>query len=248
VVEVELIDNVRAVSGSENGQMEISLNSSYNAQAGSSIILQHRVTNPQATGDAQIRVGINGIDTATGSITYGVAGSGVLGYGVDLTIRSVGSTETASVMLPYHIQSTFNESTGTGVVYIPTAGLKSGQLYQISLGLTAASPLADMGDNRTVDTRFRAVNRSVSIDQVTLSQSRVTVSGRTTLAPGSLLTVEAAKTSGEVLFANLEIARPDGNRTWAAEVPLPDLPPGTNVTIRVYNNDEVLVRTTATVS
>jgi hypothetical protein len=248
VVDVELTDDIKTISGSEDGSVQVDLNSSYDVQAGSSVILQHQVTNPSTTGDARVRVGINGIETATGSITYGVAGSGVLGYGVDLTIRSVGSAETVPMVFPYHIQSSFNESTGTGVVYIPTTGLEPGRLYQASLSLTAASPLAEMNNNRTIDTRFRVVDRSVTIDQITLSRSRASVAGRTTLAPGSVLTVEASKTSGEVLFANLEIARPDGNRTWTAEVPLPDVPPGTNVTIRVYNDDEVLVRTTATVS
>jgi hypothetical protein len=247
-VEVELTDDVERVSLGESGRVQIGLNGSYTAQADSSVILQYRATNPPTTGDFRVRVGINGIETATGSITYGVAGSGVLGHGVDLTIRSVGSTEAVSTVLPYHIQSSFNRSTGTGVIYIPTAGLETGRLYEASVSLTAASPLVEVNDEQTVTTRFRVTNRSVSIDQIRLSQSRVSVAGRTTLAPGSLLNVEAAKTSGDVLFANLEIARPDGNRTWTAEVPLPDLPPGTNVTIRVYNNDEVLVRATATVS
>ncbi len=107
--------------------------------------------------------------------------------------------------------------------------------YEASFTVTDANPYVAEGEEERVSAAFNAVERAAAFDAeepISVPPGETTVSGTTTVAPGTVLTVSAVGDGGD---AFVESAQPvvEADGTWSAAMDFSGADPGTAVTLEV---------------
>jgi len=121
--------------------------------------------------------------------------------------------------------------------------LAVGTEYEATFSITDASPYVSAGERESVSTRFSVVERSAEVtvegDELSLPAGEATVSGTTTVAPGTQITVSAWGPSSSP-FQQVDRPTVADDGTWAAAFDFGDLTPGTVVSITVLDLSPVV--------
>ncbi|WP_435181634.1 BGTF surface domain-containing protein [Halorussus sp. AFM4] len=121
---------------------------------------------------------------------------------------------------------------------VDSNALEPNATYRATFNLTAANPYIEPGNETSLVTNFTVVPRNASFDRPIRvpSASGATISGDSTLAPGTELTVEAANVDQNP-FLKRQTATVSEDGTWEATFDFSDVPAGTNFTVSLAELD-----------
>jgi hypothetical protein len=137
-----------------------------------------------------------------------------------------------------------DESGDQFFVVIDSDRLEEDAQYRANFTISGDNPYVSEQNATSLVTNFTVVNRSVSFEQpVEVSAGEATISGDSTLAPGTELNVEAANT-GQSPFLKRQTATVSEDGTWEASFDFSDVEPNTNFTVSI---DEPSANATGTV-
>ena len=188
-----------------------------------------------------------------------VQASGLYGYvqnmsdlnnnetGLSMTLTDTGGLNVPPTEVPLDRgQLVIDEAGDQFFVVIDSDRLEAGTEYRANFTISAANPYVDEGNATSLVTNFTVVERSTSFDQPVEvpASSDATVSGTSTLAPGTELTIEAFNT-GRNPFLERQTATVSDDGTWEATFDLSNVPSNTSFTVTV---DDPQARTTGVVS
>jgi hypothetical protein len=166
--------------------------------------------------------------------------------GLSLTLTDLGgmNVEPTEVQLDRGRFFADNETDQYFLVF-DTNALEQDARYQANFTVSGANPYVE-ADNGTSDvTNFTVVESNASFDQPieVPASSDATISGSSTVAPGTELTVEASNTADNP-FLQRGTATVEEDGTWEVTLDLSDVPEGTNFTVSV---DDPAANATGTV-
>ncbi|WP_135825333.1 DUF7827 domain-containing protein [Halorussus ruber] len=105
--------------------------------------------------------------------------------------------------------------------------------YTANFTISDANPYVEAGNGASLTTNFSVVERNVSFDRpINVSAGEATISGTSTLAPGTELNVEIANT-GRNPFLRRSTATVQGDGTWETSFDLSEVPEGTNFSVSI---------------
>ena len=123
---------------------------------------------------------------------------------------------------------------------IDTASLSVGATYEAAFAVTDANPYVPDGERETASTSFTVVDRSASFDaegeDLTVPPIEVKLSGTTTVAPGTFLTVQVASTE-EIHLREAVETTVEEDGTWSAAVDFSGYVPGMTFVVTVVELD-----------
>ncbi|WP_225335125.1 BGTF surface domain-containing protein [Halomicrobium urmianum] len=157
-------------------------------------------------------------------------------YGYDLTVEEADVINRPPEEVPLEAITLVTDAENDRFFAVVDSGrLEVEQPYRATFTITDDNPYVADGEEESVSAVFRAVERSATIDAeepVSIPPESVTVSGTTTVAPGTTLTVAATGEGGD---AFLLTARPtvEADGSWSASMDFSDAEPGTPVTVEV---------------
>lgn len=159
-----------------------------------SLYVRVPMTNPSAEGSDTVNLVLNDEITHTGEIAYGVAGTGSLGYGVDLQVRAGNQ----SVINPVAaVTMHYNDTANRLHVAQPTTQFSEGR-YRHSLRLLDAYPY---GNRSWASAEFNVTSPRATIQvqnrsQATTGRHQLQLRIETNLAPGRNLRIHIADDTG----------------------------------------------------
>ncbi|WP_128478716.1 DUF7827 domain-containing protein [Halorussus pelagicus] len=137
-----------------------------------------------------------------------------------------------------------DESNNQFFVVFDSERLEEGARYQANFTISGDNPYVTEQNATSLVTNFTVVTRSASFDRpVEVPAGQATISGDSTLAPGSELNVEAVNT-GQSPFLKRQGATVAEDGTWEASFDFSDVEPNTSFRVSI---DEPSVRTTGVV-
>lgn len=114
-------------------------------------------------------------------------------------------------------------------VAVDSSDLKVDETYETVFALTDANPYVPSGEREEVSAQLTVVERSAAFDAdepIRVPPDEATLSGTTTVAPGTTVTVSARGT-GEDRFMEQTSVTVDDDGTWSATLDFSDIEPGT---------------------
>ena len=124
---------VASVRTSTDGRRTVYLDRSISVESSDTLVAENAVTNPDMTGNADVRVEVGSDYEETGSVLYGLAGSGTLGHGIDLRIRNVdGGSRIVAPLAPLEVDYDSTENCLHAIV--DSDDLEKGS-YEVSLDI-----------------------------------------------------------------------------------------------------------------
>ncbi|WP_135854166.1 DUF7827 domain-containing protein [Halorussus salinus] len=187
-----------------------------------------------------------------------VQASGLYGYvqnmsdlnnnqtGVSMTLTNTGGLNVPPTEVPLNRgRLVVDESGNQFFLVIDSDRLEEGAQYSANFTISSANPYVEEGNGTSLVSNFTVVNRSTSFDQPVQvpASSDATVSGTSTLAPGTELNIEAFNT-GRNPFLKRQTATVSEEGTWEATFDFSDVPTNTSVTMTI---DEPRARVTGVV-
>ncbi|WP_226022780.1 cupredoxin domain-containing protein [Halomicrobium salinisoli] len=157
-------------------------------------------------------------------------------YGYDLTIEEADVINRSPMGVPLdEIALVTDAENDRFFAAVDSDRFDVDQPYEATFTITDANPYVADGEEESVSASFRTVERTATIDAeepVSVPTGEVTLSGTTTVAPGTTLTVSATGEGGDEF---LKIARPtvEADGAWSASLDFSDVAPGTPVTFEV---------------
>ncbi|PHQ40529.1 hypothetical protein DJ69_00665 [Halorubrum persicum] len=153
--------------------------------------LAYAMENPEAIGSQPVAVRIHGRQAThrdRGTVLYGPAGQGTLGYGVDLQLTAAGGdTPTGSLS---GVETTYDADAGGLVATIDTSTFETGE-YQVTLDISETAP--DSVPRVSLHESFTVVEPDVTFTSNSASDdTRLSVTADTNLAPGSSVIVRVS--------------------------------------------------------
>lgn len=118
---------------------------------------------------------------------------------------------------------------------VDSGDLEVDESYEATFALTDVNPYVADGEREEVSTRFTVVERTASFDAdepLEVPSDEATVSGTTTVAPGSTVTVSVRGT-GERGFQKTAEATVEADGSWSATLDFSDVEAGTAFTAEV---------------
>ncbi|WP_157971713.1 DUF7827 domain-containing protein [Halorussus litoreus] len=117
---------------------------------------------------------------------------------------------------------------------IPTNGLDEGASYQAQFNVTDANPYVEEGQGTSLSANFSVVERDVSFQEPieVPASSDATISGSSSVAPGTDLEIEVSNTQDSP-FLRRATATVGEDGSWEASFDLSEVEPGTNFTVDV---------------
>ncbi|MFB6140346.1 MAG: BGTF surface domain-containing protein [Halosimplex sp.] len=120
-------------------------------------------------------------------------------------------------------------------VAVDSSELELEETYEVVFAITDENPYVPSGEREEVSAQFTVVERSASFDAdepIRVPPDEATLSGSTTVAPGTTVTVSARGT-GRRPFLEQTAVTVDADGTWSATLDFSDLEPGTAFTAEV---------------
>ncbi|NHN61489.1 MULTISPECIES: BGTF surface domain-containing protein [Halorussus] len=180
-----------------------------------------------------------------------VQASGLYGYvqnisdldnnetGVSMNVTRLGEINVPDEQVPLQQGRLFVDESGDRFFFVVDSNaLEANATYHATFNLTAANPYVEPGNETSLETNFTVVPRDASFDQPVEvpPSSDATISGNSTLAPGSELTVEAANVDDNP-FLKRQTATVSEDGTWEATFDFSDVPADTNFTASITELD-----------
>ena len=175
-----------------------------------------------------------------------VQASGLYGYvqnvsdlnnnttGLSMNLTRIGGLNVPNQDVPLDQTNLIVDESGNQFFLVVDSNtLEANATYRANFTVSEANPYVKQGNATTLSTNFTVVPRNVTIDDATPpATANATVSGSSTLAPGTELTLVAESTGGTPFFqrTTTEVGQ---NGSWQANFDLSDVPQGTNFTVRV---------------
>jgi len=187
-----------------------------------------------------------------------VQASGLYGYvqnmsdlnnnetGVSMTLTNTGGLNVPPTEVPLDRGQLVVDESGNQLFYvIDSDRLEEGVRYSANFTISSANPYVDEGNGTSLVSNFTVVNRSTSFDQPVEvpASSDATVTGTSTLAPGTELNIEAFNT-GQNPFLERQTATVSDEGTWEATFDFSEVPSNTSVTMTI---DEPRTRVTGVI-
>lgn len=193
------------VSEIREGNVSFTFRKAPSLNTSETLYLRFPVKNPPIRGDDKINVEVNNQPVSQGRISYGVAGAGSLGYGVDFRIHSPNATVADPTA---GINQKYNNTTNTLIVSLPTEGLAYDQEYAFGLLLLQEYPYGNVSGTRVNLDVARPQARIQQPQNRTIGSSqnqKFRVIATTNLAPQRDVGIEiiAANRSGGVILTNV---------------------------------------------
>ncbi|NEU58173.1 BGTF surface domain-containing protein [Halorussus sp. MSC15.2] len=125
-----------------------------------------------------------------------------------------------------------DESGNQFFLLVDSNTLEPNRTYRANFTISAANPYVSAGNQTSLVANFTVVERDISFDRPieVPSASGATISGTSTAAPGTELTVEVANTDQNP-FLKRQTVTISEDGTWEATFDFSDVPPGTNFTV-----------------
>lgn len=221
-VDVDASSAVEHTTVPRSGYLAVALANAPAATAGDVLVVELPVRNPGLEGADRVALAVNGRRT-TGSVEYGVSGSGALGNGLDLRLAPVAADGTVgasrAVSPAVHEVVLDGERDRLSVVF-DTRALDRGT-HAATLALTAANPR--VSTPRTLTTTFTVVDRRTSFvrpaPSFDVDSATIPVAVTTTLAPGSELQLHVTSPSSPNVL-QVYVLTVDEARTVRVEITL----------------------------
>jgi len=243
IVETDLRSAVAAVESTERA-LQIDLSTDATLAANQTLLVQYRATNPTEAGSYGVHAAVNGAVEHDGTVVYGVAGRGTLGYGIDLGLTATGDRTVVDPLaaVEYHYAD------GRLYALVNTSTLSVGERYGVGLIRWGASPLATetAATAASVElTERRTTVVTPTADDPLVAGGETTVRAETTLAPTTEVVVTVSDTgSNAFLFRRATRVAPD--RHLAATFGLPESAAGRSITVRIVDGGRVVGERRAT--
>jgi hypothetical protein len=228
------VSNIRTDS---SGRAVVTFDRPIELSASDQLLAEYSVTNPDASGADDVTVTLGQDASAeTGTVVYGPAGQGTLGYGLDLRLVSDDGSE---FVTPFSASSvTYDSASNLLVVTTNTTKLGVGShevRFRIRDDAQVGHPATTMVERLYVESP-NAVITDVSADDETLS-----VAGETNLAPGTELWIRVGvdQSADGVQFLSLCSADVSDNRTVSCEF----VTPSNDSRMFTENDVDVSIRT-----
>jgi len=205
------IQNIRT---STNGQVTLTFDRPITISPGERLLAVYKVENPDTLGPQTVETTLTG-ESATyyesGTILYGPAGQGTLGYGVNLQLES--TTDKSSPTAPLSaVNLTYDTDTSELIADTDTSVLAPGE-YAIRLHTEASAPAALPEVDLTE--QFTTVKPAANITNHSIEEgSQLSVTAETNLAPKNtvIIRVDAQEEAGGISQVQNCVAtvQPDG--------------------------------------
>jgi hypothetical protein len=176
-----------------------------------------------------------------------VQASGLYGYvqnlsdlnsnetGLSMTLTDLGEINVEPTEVPLNqSQLVVDEQNDQFFLVLDSNALEQGPTYNANFTVTAANPYVSAENASSYETNFTVVERAVSFDEPVEApaSSDATISGSSTLAPGTELEIEAANTRDNP-FLERETATVSEDGTWEATFDFSDVPEGANFEVTI---------------
>ncbi|QLH81237.1 BGTF surface domain-containing protein [Halosimplex pelagicum] len=219
-IDRDLQSAISAATISEN-TISLELSETIELPADGDVLIQYgNITDPDTSGQYPVTVQV-GSAVQSGSISYGMAGLGEFGNGVGVDVESTMSTPIVEPMA-YQYLSDSNDK-----VYLLFNTSQFTQPRNATIDVTLwkqTTKGTEAERSRSISTSFRIVNRTATVDVTNkstwnVSESKAPVSGETTLAPGTEITVEL-RTEGDSRELLTRYTTVGKNRTFTTQFDL----------------------------
>lgn len=235
------IANIRT---STDGTVTVAFDRTVTLDANDTLIAAYAVTNPETTGPEDVSVTLEGTRNATtdhGTVLYGPAGQGTLGYGVDFRLEPDAESHRSARVAPLAgVDVAYDASAGAVVTNVDTDRVETGTYTaRLTVGEDAPAvyPRTTMTERIEVtEPRIEFVNRSVPDDPT------LTVAADTNLAPGNQLVVrvDAEEPGGGVSQVSNCVTEVAADGTLGCEFDLTNPASDFRIEVSVQRDDAVI--------
>lgn len=237
VVETDLRSAVTAVESAEQA-LRIDLSTDTTLAANETLLVQYRATNPAEAGSYEVHAAVGGTVEHDGTVVYGVAGRGTLGYGFDLGLTAAGNRTVVDPLaaVNYHYED------GRLYALVNTSALAAGERYGVGLIRWGVSPLAAETESAGASvqlTERRATVVAPTPENPPVAGGETTVRAETTLAPTTEVVITVRDT-GANAFLFRQATRVGPDRRLAATFGLPVSAAERSVTVRIVDDGRVV--------
>ncbi|WP_137286062.1 BGTF surface domain-containing protein [Halorussus salinisoli] len=153
--------------------------------------------------------------------------------GLSMNLLRVGEINVPSEQVPLdRANLVVDEENDQFFLVIDSNELDRDTTYRANFTITDANPYVSADNTTSLVTNFTVVERNVTFDQPVevASASDVTISGESSVAAGTELTIEATNT-GQNPFLKRQTATVSEDGTWEATFDFSDVSPNTNFTV-----------------
>lgn len=160
-----------------------------------------------------------------------------LGY--ELTIRQADVVNAEPEVVPLEdIEVIIDEENDRFFAVVDSSMLRLEETYEGTFTVTDANPYVPAGESEEVSTRFTVVEREATFDvdgdELSVPTSETILSGTTTVAPGTAVTVSVFRT-GENPFQKTARTTVDDDGSWSASFDFSDREPGSTFSAQVLD-------------
>ena len=176
-----------------------------------------------------------------------VQASGLYGYvqnisdlnnnatGVSMNLTRIGEINVPDEQVPLQQGRLIVDESGNRFFLVfDTNALEPNATYHATFNVSEANPYVEAGNETSLETNFTVVPQNASFDRPVRvpPSSGATISGSSTLAPGTELTIEAANVDQNP-FLKRQTATVSEGGTWEATFDFSDVPADTNFTVSI---------------
>ena len=233
------IQNIRA---NTDGRVTLTFDRPVTVSENDTLLGVYEVQNPDTLGPQDVATTLTGETTTyreSGTVLYGPAGQGTLGYGVNLQLNA--STDESSPTAPLSaVAVTYDSDAGELVADIDTSVLATGE-YAVRLHTEESAP-ADLPEVDLTE-RFAVVEPDAEVTNHSINEtSQLSVTASTNLAPENtvIIRVDAQETGGGIsqLQNCVATVQPDGS--ISCDFDLSESGSGLDIDVSIRQNDTVI--------
>jgi hypothetical protein len=233
------VQNIRT---STDGRMTLTFDRPVTVSANDSLLAAYEVQNPETVGARDVTATLTGETTTyrdSGTVLYGPAGQGTLGYGVDLRFES--ADQDASPTAPLSaLDVTYDASAGDLVADTDTGALETGE-YAVRLQTNDSAP-PELPQVHLTE-RFEVVEPDAEFETPSVAdESRLSVAAETNLAPDNtvIVRVDAQETGGGVSQVLNCVATVESDGSIGCEFDLSKSASEFDISVSIRRNDTVI--------
>jgi len=233
------IQNIRT---NTDGRVTLTFDRPVTVSENDTLLGVYEVQNPDTLGPQDVSTTLTGETTTyreSGTVLYGPAGQGTLGYGVNLQLNA--STDESSPTAPLSaVAVTYDSDAGELVADIDTSVLATGE-YAVRLHTEESAP-ADLPEVDLTE-RFSVVEPDAEVTNHSINEtSQLSVTASTNLAPENtvIIRVDAQETGGGISQVQNCVAtvQPDGS--ISCDFDLSESGSGLDIDVSIRQNDTVI--------
>ncbi|WP_239641194.1 DUF7827 domain-containing protein [Halorubrum distributum] len=182
---------IQNIQTSTDGQVTLSFDRSITVSENDTLLAVYKVRNPETSGSQDVAVTLTG-EKATyqelGTVLYGTAGQGTLGYGIDLQFESSADKSPPTAPLSA-LNVTYESDANELVANTDTSVLTTGE-YAVRLQTKDSAP-ADLPQVDLTE-RFNVATPDAEVTNYSISEtSQLSVTASTNLAPENTVIIRA---------------------------------------------------------